>query len=113
MATITLDQIRADIEKKYAPLEVDLGDRKVLLITALRLPKDKRRQLFGLQQQTDGDDADAAEKAMHDIVRIIAKTTADGDALLKAVGDDLAVLSEILNEYGRVSQPGEASRSVS
>jgi hypothetical protein len=46
------------------------------------------------------------------MIRTVAETPAQADALLDAVGDDLAVLAEIVSGYGKGTQQGEASASA-
>lgn len=107
MPSITLADIQAAADKKYGPLVVDLGDRKVEMRNPLRLPKVKRDQLAAL----DGDDSDVDAK-LASIVKI-ACSAADAKALLAAVGDDLPALAEIVSEWTGSAQVGEASPSPS
>jgi len=117
MASITLDDLRASVEAKYAPYVIDLGDGKqVTLIQALRLPAAKRDRLMELQKTDDADaDAESAEASVEKIREMISLAATDGSAvgdLFAAIGDDPAFLFEILKAYGESSQLGEASPSA-
>lgn len=124
MPTITLDQIRADIEALYAPVVIDIGDGVTCtLVQAIRLPKERRAELIAAQKETqlgelaDGDDVDLTESrslsAMRTIIRIVATNKAEADALLAKVGDDLVILSGVLRAYAAETQLPEASASAS
>ena len=106
MPSITLADIQAAADKKYGPLVVDLGDKKVELVNPIRLSKEKRDRLTTLDEETDVD------KKLASIVRL-ACTPQDAKALLAAVGNDLASLAEIVTEWSKAAQVGEASPSPS
>lgn len=118
MATITLDDIRQAIERKYAPVVIEFGDGKsCTLRQALRLPKEDRARLRQLQENvnTEGEteeDLDAAMNALREIIRVAATSKTEANALLKAVGEDELVLTEILQKWTDDTQAGEASGSA-
>ncbi|MFY1620039.1 phage tail assembly protein [Micromonospora sp. WMMD736] len=103
-----LDDIREAAEAKYGHLPVEVGDRTVRLLNPLRLPKTKRDEIAKLQERLKEEGADQ-EAIMRDMIRVTADTKAGADVLLKAIGDDLTVLAEVLGEYGRKTRVGEAS----
>jgi hypothetical protein len=103
-----LDDIRNAAEAKYGSLEIEVGDKTVRLLNALRLPKTKRDEIAKLQDRLKEEGADQ-EAIMRDLIRVAADTKGGADILLRAVGDDLTVLAEVLNEYGKKTQAGEAS----
>lgn len=110
MATITLDEIRASLDAKYAPLVVDLGDGDaVTLVQAVRLPKDKRDHLKAIQAGINGDDTDGSFEAMRELIRLVGTGAVDG--LLAAAGDDIAFLMEVINQWTGATQAPEASPS--
>lgn len=108
--TFTLDDIRAAAEKKYGATEIDLGTRVVSLVNALRLPKGRRDELLKLQDRLQEEGADQ-EELVKEAILLVAATEGEGKALLKAVGDDLAVLMEIFQNYAGETELGEASAS--
>jgi hypothetical protein len=112
MASYTLDDIRTAAEAKYGSTDIELGNGDVVrLLNPLRLPKEKRDLLQGLQARMDDENADQ-EAAMQEVIRLAADNTRKAEALLKAIGGDLAVLAEIVETYSKSTQVGEASASV-
>ncbi|SDI41191.1 hypothetical protein SAMN05421505_14934 [Sinosporangium album] len=114
MPQITLADIKEAADRKFGPLVIDMGDgQSVTLLNPLRMPKTARTKLTALQKELDGEDAtdESAEAALPKIVRLVAASKADADRLLAAVGDDLATMQEIFEEYAKATQPGEASAS--
>lgn len=111
-APITLDSIRAAAEAKYGALEIELdANTTVRMVNPLRLPKARRDELTALQSSAnEGGDTDTI---LIESVRLVAETPAQANKLLKAVGDDLAVLAEIFERYAAGAQLGEASASQS
>jgi len=109
--SMNLDDIRAAAEAKYGDLPITMaGGKTVKLLNALRLPKVKRDALAKMQENLDAEGADQAE-VLRDVIRTVADSKAGADALIKEVGDDLAVLAEIFSEYGKGTKLGEASGS--
>src|SRR3954468_15735168 len=106
MPSITLADIQAAADKKYGPLVVDLGGKKVEMRNPLKLSKADRAKLAELDSEDD------VEEKLASIVRM-ACMAADAKALLAAVGDDLPVLAEIVKEWTGSAQVGEASPSPS
>lgn len=101
MPSFTLADIQAAADKKYGPMVIDLGDSKVELVNPIRMSKDKRDKLTALDTEEDVD------KKLAAIVRL-ACSQRDAKALLDAVGSDLGALAEIVTEWSKSSQVGEA-----
>lgn len=110
MAGITLDNIRQAADDKYGPFVVEgVPGGDVTLVNALRLSKDKRKKLTDMQSDEDGDQ----DEKLRDMIRLVADSPASAKRLLDALGDDLAQLAVVLNEYGQAARLGEASPSAS
>lgn len=108
---ITLASVQETADQKFGALVIDLGDEKVELVNALRLSKEKRAELSAvLSPEEEGTDV---EDMLVPMIRLVAKTPKQADALLDAVDGDMAVLSEIVNSYTKGTQAGEASSSES
>jgi hypothetical protein len=93
----SLDELRASVQAKYKPYEVDLGGGDVVVLEqALRLPKERRAEMRAAQDRMSADDAteDDIVAAMGDVFRAAAKDKAAVDRLLEQVGDDLAILKD-------------------
>ena len=113
MAGMQLDDIRRAADEKYGPYVIEgVEGGPVTLLNPIRLSKEKRANLTGLQRVQEDPAADH-DRLLRDMVRIVAESTSDAERLLEEIGDDNAVLAELLNAYGRAVQPGEASPSPS
>ncbi|MGM9381115.1 phage tail assembly protein [Streptomyces antibioticus] len=113
MASFSLDDIRSAADAKYGSTDITVDEKTtVSLLNPLRLPKEKRDQLVALQDRMDDDGADQ-ELVISDAIRLVADHPKKAEALLTAVGGDLAVLAQIFETYGKGSQVGEASASAS
>lgn len=111
MPNVTLADIQAAADAKYGPYVIDMGDGQTCtLLNALRLPKDKRREVMKLQDLQE-EDAENVDDHLMRMVELTAKSKGDATRLLRAVGTDLALLAEILEGYGKASELGEASAS--
>lgn len=113
MSEFTLDDITAAADRKFGPMVIpDVPGGPVTLLNPLRMSKDKRRELVRLQsnqdQGTDEEQLDASLDNLKQMVLLVAKTKAEGERLLKALGDDQGKLAALLNEYGDRSKLGEA-----
>lgn len=139
MPTITLDQLREDLDAKYGPLVVPFGDgMEVTFTQALRLPKEQRKKVLDLQREQSrrqeareaeakkikdagGEpperDLDETEAEQLDFMRsMLSLASTDTDAcelFLAAVGDDVLLLSRVIEAWMKDSQSGEASTSAS
>lgn len=116
--TVTLDSIRAAADAKYGSFDIELADGTIArLLNPLRLTAEARAELkavqgaLGSSDEDDAEDVDQAE-VFERAIRCVAQTPAQADALLNAVGRDLAILAEIFAGYGEGTQAGEASASV-
>jgi hypothetical protein len=106
---MNLAEIRAAADAKYGPFPIEFAGGTVELVSPLRLPEKRRATLSALLEDQS---ADNQEERFREIIRAAAKPGAPVAALLKEVGDDLGVLAELVNEYARRSQVGEASPSA-
>ncbi|WP_327292443.1 phage tail assembly protein [Streptomyces sp. NBC_01198] len=113
MTAFSLDDIRAAAEAKYGSTDIDLGGENIVrLLNPLRLAKAARARLVAIQDELGEDDADQ-EALLSEALVLVAETPGKGKALLKAVGDDLAVLASLFERYSEGTQAGEASASQS
>ncbi len=116
----SLDQLRNDVEKKYQDFSIEIGpDHVVRFRSPMRLKKDERTELKNLfkmyqefQDNTDDDsaldNADMMQEMLRDQLRLVAENKKSVEELLEAIGDDLAMLSELLEQYNEATQVGEA-----
>lgn len=109
---ITLENIRKAADKKFAPVEFDLGDGKapVRLKNPIRLDKKVRDQVTGLRE-TLGEEGADVEKVVSDVLTKVAESASEGKRLVAAADGDTAVLLQILNSWMEGEGTGEASAS--
>lgn len=103
-----LSDIKAAADKEYAPVEVELEDRTIVLRTPIRLSKDERKKLTAALSAEDAEDP---IDTLEDAFRVIAANKSDADALIKAIDGDLAVAIQLFKDFTEETQLGEASSS--
>lgn len=112
---VTLDSIRAEIEAKYEPLELEIAGETFVLPQLLRLPKDTRKAIedkLNALDRPEGDERPAADEdetvaAVQDVLRL-ATNDNRGYELVSKLGDDLLTLSTVLQKWQVTGQVGEA-----
>lgn len=110
----SLADLKSDIEKKYAPLEIELGRGKVQIRSILRLGKEERKAVVDAISVFTEDAKDVDSEEMFEAVKTVLRTCAadnKGDTLINAIGDDFALGMQIMNLWSEVTQPGEAENS--
>lgn len=117
MATMTLDELRADVERKYGDFVLALSDgTPVNLRAGMRLPKEDRVALRELQRRyselSEADEGGDREDELVDIVagqiEVISDDAENARRLVSEIGDDLALLMSVMTAYMEATQPGEA-----
>jgi hypothetical protein len=114
-SVFTLDSLREEAEKKYAPVTLDLGDGvEIELRSLIRLPKKDRAVAFDLLktiEDNDGNSSDGVEVLTESALKLLGTVADKGPLLVKALGDDLSLILEVLSLWMDGSQPGEAESS--
>lgn len=120
MATISLDQLKADVEKNYATLTIEIGaDDKIDLRNLLRVERNARGKITDKLDEIDKlqDDESLSQTAMlTEITKIAREVLAlaagkRGKDLMSVVGDDDGLIMEILTQWTGETQVGEAEHS--
>lgn len=121
--TFTLDSMREEMDKKYAPVTLDLGGGDVVVLqNVLRIKAGARKEALSLIKQIQSlteskDDAELSEEdldAVNELQEKILQLAADKPELLDAaVGGDPMIVMEIFNRWMESTQAGEASSSES
>lgn len=127
MASITLDFIKEEIDRRYAPFVVEgVPGGDVTLLPLLRLKSEQRNELLGmlervnkLQENADAENASATSpeevSEMLDIfgraVSLVAENDAAAERLHKALNYDTAAYTLVFTEYIEATQMGEAGPS--
>lgn len=113
----TLDSMREEIEREFAPLKVDLGDAQVTLRNLLRLPKGERDAVYKLLDELAADDAEdetglrATERSADialKIIPLVAESEKLGRQLVAAIEEDLALTLRVFSKWMEGTQAGEA-----
>ncbi len=127
--TFTLDSLREETKKKYAPVVIGLSDdSEVELLSLLRLKKTAREAVLetieDLKLLREGDDdgdltdeeRDLLVESLSNIFRTVAESRAD--ELIHALHDEdpdihLALMMQVLSLWLAGAQVGEARNSLS
>ncbi len=116
----SLDELRQEARKRYADYPVTLDDQTTVVLRApLRLSSDERTALRGMQSKISAmqDEDEYSDAELLELLRDILLTVADdnerGHRLVTEIGEDLAVLQTMFEDYSERTQSGEASHSPS
>lgn len=121
--TVTLDFIKTELEKRYAPFIVEgVPGGDVRMLPALRLPGEQRKKLLSLQTEVekiqdvgeDGEvDVDRLISMLAEMVAVVTDSEEAAARLQDALGDDPAAYELVFSMYSQATQSGEASPSES
>lgn len=112
MATFTLDELRADVEKRYERTVLKNGMDEFVLEHLLQLPRERRTRALELVSRVENDDVDLDTQldVFRDVIRVIVKDDR-GDELLGLLGGNSAMLMGLVEAWIGDGQLGEAGRS--
>lgn len=125
---VTLDFIREAADKKYANLIIDIPNTgRVTLVNAMQLSTEKRKALMDSQKRLSSAKEEAEGKlkegqeieetdqveALEDTLRIVVSGQDKAQALVEALGGNLAQLATVFELYSKGTELGEASASAS
>lgn len=110
MATVTLDSIRDAAERKYGHTDIEVpGFGTARLVNAMQLSKEKRKALGEASDEKEDATHETDElAAFHRVIRIVARSEHEADALINAIGDNLAVMAQVFETYNKGTELGEA-----
>lgn len=119
--TFTLDNLRAEVEKQYAPVVIGLSDStEVTLNNLLRLPRKTREAVLKLLHDVEDagsnvDDDESTEniELLVDAASQILLLVSDrfGPQLVKELDGDLTLTMKVLERWMEATRVGEAPRS--
>ena len=104
---ISLDDIRAAADKKYASVPIDFGTGTVELVNPLRLSQEERDILTSIQEALGEPGADQVA-LLSDALTTVAGDKKAIKGLLAAIAGDLALLAGVFESYQDGVQAGEA-----
>jgi hypothetical protein len=118
----TLDSMREEIEREFAPFQIEVGGETLTLRNLLRVPKKNRDEVYGLlDEMTDiqggVDDSGAlssteksAQIALH-IIPLVADNEKLARKLVENIEDDLALTLRLFNVWMEATQAGNSEDS--
>ena len=117
MAKITLASLKADIEKKYAPFQIENEKGEVAtFLNPMRMSKAQRKKVSDYSEvltKVDQSDEDAMVEVLEGFLTNVAETPHDAQVAIDACEHDVVVLSELVAAYNEDQDAGEASPSQS
>lgn len=122
----TLDSMREEIEKQYAPFRIEIDGKTLTLRNLLRVPKKNRERVFALldelseiQKQAEASEENglssterSAQIAL-EIFPLVADNEKLGRTLVENVEEDLALTLRVFSTWMEGTQAGEAEGSRS
>lgn len=118
----TLDAMREELDRKYAPVVIEIGDEKVELRSLLRLKSGPRKEvatkLEDLKKLNESDDdegmslteLDSATSLAEEILYHVADKP---DKLIDALDGDMSLIMQVFEAWMGDTQAGEADSSES
>lgn len=117
----TLDSMREEIEREFAPFQISVDGQVLTLRNVLRLPKKEREVVYGLLDELGKKDEDVSgltstEKSAGialKIIPVVADSKPLANSLVKQIEDDLALTLKVFSAWMEGTQAGEADGSES
>lgn len=116
----TLDAMREEIEKEFAPFQIEVDGEKLTLRNLLRVPKNRRDEVYGLldelsaAQESDEGTLLVTEKSAQialKIIPLVADNEALAHVLVERIEDDLALTLRLFNVWMESTQSGNSEDS--
>ena len=118
---LTLDALLADVEREYAPLEIELPGGKVVRLQQLVTiqPKERRLKVYEaldeLQKLNDSEKGLAGTEdtvaAILELLPLVADSEEQGLRLVELIGDNLAAVMKVFGAWMDGTQAPEADSS--
>lgn len=113
MATFTLNNLREEVSRKYAPTVIENGDDAYTLPNLLQMPSKQRKAVLDLIDKFEGSesvDYDSQFEVFSEIIEVGVEG-GKGKELLELLGDNAALVVEIVTSWMEGTQVGEAEPS--
>lgn len=116
----TLDAMREEIEREYAPFQIEVDGEKLTLRNLLRVPKARRDEVYGLldalsaAQESDEGTLSVTEKSAQialKIIPLVADKEKLARVLVERIEDDLALTLRLFNVWMESTQSGNSEGS--
>ncbi|QFG14934.1 tail assembly chaperone [Mycobacterium phage BogosyJay] len=119
----TLDSVREEVEREFAPVTVDMPEGSVVLRNVLRVPKLRRDKVFKLIDDLEAATKDEAGKPIPEdqlgmdhmektagiaveLIRLVADSDKLAEILCGILEDDVALTLAVFGKWMEVTQPG-------
>jgi|APGre2960657404_1045060.scaffolds.fasta_scaffold06014_3 hypothetical protein len=112
----TLDSLREEVEREFAPVQIELSDGTVVTLRhLLRLPKSTRDKVIDTLKALETEEGEEQDvDGMIDAATAVLKMVADqGARLVKELDGDVTLTMRVLERWMKTTQPGEATTSDS
>ncbi|HVV11576.1 phage tail assembly protein [Amycolatopsis sp.] len=116
----TLDALKADLDREFAPLKLDLGGEQIVLRNLMRVGKTDREAVLTALKVVEESNLSEEDAKIEDLgelgeqIELILKTVvADGkgEKLVTSIGGDIALSTKLIELWVEATQPGEAQNS--
>jgi hypothetical protein len=116
----TLDAMREEIEREFAPFQIEVDGEKLTLRNLLRVPKNRRDEVYGLldelsaAQESDEGTLSVTEQSAQialKIIPLVADKEKLARTLVERIEDDLALTLRLFNVWMESTQPGNSEDS--
>jgi hypothetical protein len=115
-----LDSLKADLDREFAPLSLEVGGEKLVLRNLMRINEKEREAVLAALKEVESSDLDEENAKVEDLsalgthIETILKTVvADGKGpkLVENIGGDIALSTKLIELWVEATQPGEAENS--
>ena len=108
----TLDNMRAEIEREFAPLQIEVDGKILTLRNLLRVPKKSRDTVYAEEAGSLAATEKTAQIALH-IMPLVADDQELAKLMVSSIEDDLALTLRVFSSWMDSTQAGEAEGSRS
>lgn len=119
----TLDSMRSEIEREFAPFQITIDGKTLTLRNLLRVPKKHREEVYALLDElaavSDKDEESSlssTEKSAQIALKILPLVSDNeklANILVANIEDDLALTLRVFSKWMAATQAGEAEGSQS
>lgn len=115
----TLDAMREDIEREFAPLQIEVDGKLLTLKNLLRVPKKNRDEVYRILDEMNKNNEDSSTLSQTEaqaalalqIFPLVADDRKLGEKLVAAIEDDLALTLRMFSTWMEQTQAGESDGS--
>ncbi|AIG78466.1 Hypothetical protein AJAP_28140 [Amycolatopsis japonica] len=118
--TYSLDSLKADLDKEFAPLKLEVAGEELVLRNLMRVGEKDREAVLGALKAVEALNIDEENTSPEDIsvlarhietILVIVTANGKGQKLADAVNGDVALSMRIVELWVEATQPGEAENS--